>query len=141
MFHSVFRKTVAVAATGALALGVSAGPASAANNTRQEGLVNVAVTDVNVPIGVAANVCNVQANVLAANNFQDPGTCTAISDATATGGGSNNTRQEGLVNIAVTDVNIPIGIAANVCQVQANVLAAGNFQDSGRCTAIADATA
>jgi len=65
----------------------------------------------------------------------------AVSRPTATGGGGGNTRQRGLVNISVSDVNIPIGIAANVCQIQANVLAAGNFQDSGRCTAISDATA
>ena len=47
--------------------------------------MNVAVTDLTaqIPIGVAANVCNVQANVLASGNIQDPGLCTAISRPSA----------------------------------------------------------
>ena len=62
-----------VVATGALAAGVAA-PASA-QPTNQDGLVNVAVVDVlnnnnvfanvQVPVGIAANICNVDANVLA----------------------------------------------------------------------------
>jgi hypothetical protein len=132
-------RLTAIAAAVALSL---AGTATADAATQQQGLVNVSVSDVNVPIGVAANVCDVQANVLAQGNVQGPGRCTAISDPTATGGGGGgNTTQEGLVNIAVSDVNVPIGIAANICQVQANVLAAGNFQSPGRCTAISSPTA
>jgi len=136
MFSSMYRRTVvAVAASSVLGLGVSALPASAA--TKQNGLVNVSLTNVNVPIGVAANICNVQANVLAAGNFLNPGSCTAISQPTATGGGNGgNTSQTGLVNISLTNVNVPIGVAANICNVQANVLAAGNFLNPGSCTAI-----
>ena len=134
------RAVVTVAATAALAVGVTAGPASAA--TQQQGLVNVSLTDINVPIGIAANVCNVSANVLASQNFTDLGDCTAISEATTTGGHSgNNTRQRGLVNVSVSDVNVPIGVAANVCNVSANVLAAGNFTNTGDCDAISSATA
>ena len=49
------------------------------------GLVNITVTDVltnnevavQVPIGVAANVCGIQANVLATENVQEPVDCTS----------------------------------------------------------------
>ena len=70
---------------------------------QQSGLVNVDISnvrtdiakDINVnvsqipvtvqaPIGVAANVCNVAANVLAANTAQNqPATCTATTTSTA----------------------------------------------------------
>ncbi len=68
-----------VLATGALSLGL-AGPASAKGPLVKGGLVNVNVTDVlngnevnvQIPIGVAANVCNVQANVLAQGGIQGP---------------------------------------------------------------------
>jgi hypothetical protein len=139
MIRSIYRRTVAVATTSVLVLGVCALPASAA--TQQSGLVNVSASDINVPIGVAANVCQVQANVLASNNFASPGVCTSISQPTSTGGGGGNTRQSGLVNISLSNINIPIGIAANICQVQANVLASGNFSSPGRCSAISSPTA
>ncbi|MDQ3320569.1 MAG: hypothetical protein M3515_10150 [Actinomycetota bacterium] len=77
----------AVLATGALSLGL-AGPASAKGPHVPHvkgGLVNVIVTDVlndaqvnvQIPIGVAANVCGVQANVLAQGGIQEPVDCTA----------------------------------------------------------------
>jgi len=63
------RLTVALA-TAAVSLGIVAGPASAQGN--QSGLVNVAIVDVlnnnevnvQVPIGVAANVCGVNVGVI-----------------------------------------------------------------------------
>jgi hypothetical protein len=140
----MFRATKARLAVATAAAAIAALPAATADaQTRQDGLVNVSLTDVNVPIGIAANVCDVSANVLAANNFSGPfGDCTAIAPATATGGGHGNTRQQGLVNISVSDVNVPIGVAANVCNVAANVLAAGNFSGPfGDCTSIAPANA
>jgi hypothetical protein len=53
------------------------------------GLVNVNITDVltgnevavQIPIGVAANVCGVQANVLARGGVQEPIDCTASTTA------------------------------------------------------------
>ena len=77
-----------------------------------------------MPIGVAANVCNVSADVLsqAIGSPSGVGDCDAVAEPTATGGGNGSTRQQGLVNIAVTDVNIPIGVAANVCNVSVSVL-------------------
>ena len=102
----MFRATKAKLAVAMTAAAVAAVPAATADaQTRQEGLVNVSLTDINVPIGVAANVCNVSANVLAANNFSGPfGDCDAIAPATATGGGNGNTRQNGLVNVSVSDL-------------------------------------
>jgi hypothetical protein len=41
--------------------------------------VVIGPTNVQVPIGVAANVCGVQANVLASGNFQSPVPCTAAT--------------------------------------------------------------
>ncbi len=50
-------------------------------------LINITVVEVlsgnnvnvQVPIGVAANVCGVQANVLAQNNVQEPVDCTSAT--------------------------------------------------------------
>jgi len=64
------RLTVALA-TAAVSLGIVAGPASAQQGS-QEGLVNVAIVDVlnnnqvnvQVPIGVAANVCGVNVGII-----------------------------------------------------------------------------
>lgn len=139
MFSRTKRPLVAAAATSMLALGVFAGPASAQGSTQQSGLVNVALTDTNVqvPVAVAANICGVQANVIAANNFGGNALCDAASRAEADGGGGGggSTKQEGLINVALTDTNIqvPIGIAANVCGIQANVIAAGNFGGNAVC--------
>src|SRR4051794_41587556 len=64
MLTTTRTRLTALAVTGALSLGV-AGSADAA--TQQDGLVNVNVENVTaqVPIGIAANVCDVNANVLA----------------------------------------------------------------------------
>jgi hypothetical protein len=68
------RIAAAFAAT-AMSIGAAAGPA-AAQPVVTGGLVNITITDVlnnvtvQVPIGVAANVCGVSANVLAQNPSQ-----------------------------------------------------------------------
>jgi hypothetical protein len=139
MLRSRLPRLAAVMSIAVVSLAVSAGSASA---QPQQGLVNVSVSDVNVPIAIAANVCNLQVNALAQDNFSDAGNCEAIADSTATGGpGGGGGRQEGLVNIRIEDVNIPITVAANICNVQVNLLAQGNFSDAGDCDAIAEATA
>jgi hypothetical protein len=144
MLRLMYRRVAAaVVATSVLAFGLSAVPAGAA--TQQNGLVNVSLTNttIQVPVAVAANICNVTANVIAANNFTPNGSpCTSTSTPSATGGGGGggNTSQQGLVNVALTNttVQIPIGVAANVCNVTANVLASGNFTpNGGPCTAVA----
>jgi hypothetical protein len=146
MLSVIRRSSVAVATSGALALGIAAVPASAATQ-QSGGLVNVALVGntVQVPVGIAANICNVQANVIASNNFGGNSLCTSASRATATGGGGGggNTSQNGLVNVAITGntVQVPVGVAANICNVQANVIATGNFGGNGTCSSIAPAGA
>ncbi|MCP3056126.1 MULTISPECIES: hypothetical protein [Aurantimonas] len=100
-------KTTALAATFALAMGGSAFAQSnsgGGNNSQSEGLVNVTLGDVvvsqiaqdlnvdvsqipvtvEVPVGVAANVCDVTANVLASDKKTDEGaTCDASSSSQA----------------------------------------------------------
>ena len=125
-------------ATGLLSVAVMGAPASA--DTRQNGLVNLALTNttVQVPVSVAANVCGVAVNVLASQLAQGPVDCDALggSEATAERGPGSNTRQRGLVNISATDtvVQVPVGIAANVCGVAVNVLAQAGPQAPVTCT-------
>ena len=78
------KRIIALIATTAIMLAMTVVPALA--QPEQNGLVNIAIIDVlnnnevnvQVPIGVAANVCGVQANVLAQQNTQSaPVDCTA----------------------------------------------------------------
>jgi hypothetical protein len=138
------RRTLAVlTATVAVAAALAA-PASAQN--QQNGLVNVAVEDVivQVPAAVAANICDVNVAVLA-EVADDAAACEATSTSTATAGPNPNgppTRQEGLVNVLVDDVlvQLPITVAANVCDVNVAVLAQ-LADDAEACNATADAAA
>jgi hypothetical protein len=126
------------------AVGATAAPAQ-----QQSGLVNVAVVNntVQIPIGIAANVCGVTVNLLASATSTSPVTCTAVSGAQATstgnsgGGGGGN--QQGLVNIYVANntIQVPIGIAANICGVAANVLASNTSTGSASCNALGNGTA
>src|SRR5688500_3658242 len=96
-------------ASSALLAGLAA-PAGA--QVKQQGLVNVAITDttVQVPVGVAANICGVAANVLAtAVNVADVDcTATGVAIAEHENGGGGAVVQEGLVNIAVTNTTIQV---------------------------------
>jgi len=76
--------TVTSASTLALGLGTPLATAQAA--TTQNGLVNVSLTNttIQVPVGVAANICNVSANVLTSLVGNSTATCTAFATATAT---------------------------------------------------------
>jgi hypothetical protein len=79
------RFIASIFASAVVAVGF-AGPA-AAQPIFTGGLVNVTIIDaldvnrnqinVQIPIGVAANVCGVQANLLAQGNIQEPVDCTA----------------------------------------------------------------
>src|SRR5918999_516123 len=139
-----FAVLLALALTMALAV-VSSGAAQ----PKQRGLVNVAVVDntVQIPIGIAANVCGVAVNILASATATAPVDCEAVSPATAdaeargrNGGGG---RQSGLINIWAEDnvIQVPIGIAANICGVSANILAAGNVTGPVTCDAEGNADA
>jgi hypothetical protein len=112
----------------------------------QEGLVNVNVSDVIVqlPIAVAANVCEVAVNVLAEQiRDGDAAECTSMAESGATvpwNDGNQNQRgqQRGLVNVNVSDIVVqaPISVAANICEVAVNVLAR---QDRSGDAAVCDA--
>ena len=150
-------------ATGGLAL--AAVPAAA--QTTQSGLVNVNVSDVyvqapinvQVPVGIAANVCNVPVAVLAQQANTGSATCDATTTSTAlnnamtqqmvAGGGGGPTAQSGLVNVNVSNlavqlpvnVQVPVGIAANVCNVPVSVLAQQANTGSATCDATTTSTA
>jgi hypothetical protein len=125
-----------------------AGPA-AAQNQAGDSLVNVQVGDVTVelPIAIAANVCDTSVNVLAQQTDVGPATCTAVANPTATPpqgpGGHQNNAGNSLVNVQIGDVTIlaPIGIAANICDTDVNVLAEQNKLGRTTCTAQATPTA
>jgi hypothetical protein len=137
------RKLLASAVlVGALSFG-AATPAAAQVQT---GLVNVAVGDVTiqVPVAVAANICDVNVAVLV-GDFRDDGSADcdseAISDATVTTGPpSTPIVQQGLVNVAIGDVTVqvPIAAALNLCDVNLAVLV-GDFFDDGDATCQAEA--
>lgn len=77
------KRIIAMVAVAILMVALTAVPALA--QPQQSGLVNVTLTDVlnnnqvnvQVPIGVAANVCGVDANVLAQRNNSGPVDCTS----------------------------------------------------------------
>ena len=148
MLRCTRSRLAAVLATAALSVGLAA-PAAA---QPQNGLVNVAVVDntVQVPIAVAANVCGLQVGILAQQLRQGPVDCRAAADAVATrpnggggGGGGGGGQQQGLVNLAITDntIQVPVGIAANICGVQAAVLAQDLEQGAATCEAEGNAQA
>ena len=78
------KRLIALLTVTALMLALTAMPALA--QTQQRGLVNVDVdvTDnvviVQVPIAVAANVCDVSVNVLAQQLKNGPTTCEAVAE-------------------------------------------------------------
>jgi len=86
--HKVRKLAAGLATSGLLAAGIAA-PTASAQPVVTGGLVNVTVTDVlshdqinvQVPIGVAANVCGVQANVLAQGGVQEPIDCSSATTA------------------------------------------------------------
>jgi hypothetical protein len=139
-------RLAAALATAVLSVGLAA-PAGA---QPQSGLVNVVVANntVQVPIAVAANVCELQVGILAQQLRQGPVDCRATANAVATrpnggGGGGGGGQQQGLVNLAITDntIQVPVGIAANICGVQAAVLAQDLEQGDVTCEAEGNAQA
>jgi hypothetical protein len=115
----------------------------------QEGLVNVNVSGVlvQVPVGIAANICDTNVNALAEQLRLGGAECDAqaTSDAVfdpATESGDAPT-QEGLVNVNVSDVTVqlPISVAANVCDTNVNVLARQMRGGGATCDAVAESDA
>lgn len=138
---TLIKRTAAAAAFSTLGLGLAASPIGAAPVT-QEGLVNVNLTDVvvQIPVALAANVCDVNVAVLVNELTDGSAPCDASADPSAvveTQDGGPVT-QSGLVNVNVTDlvVQVPVAIAANVCDVNVGVLV-GDLRDGA---AACDAT-
>jgi hypothetical protein len=104
--------------------------------------VNVAITDttIQVPISVAANICDVNVAVLVQDLVDNAADCDAAgtSVGVVTPSGSHGpVNQSGLVNVAIDNLNaqVPLSVAANVCDVNVAVLV-GMLQDgAAQCTA------
>jgi len=136
--------TTALALACAMALATATG---AMAQTNQSGLVNINVEDnvVQVPIAIAANICDVTVAVLSNDLDDGTATCDALaeSDATVTPSEPGGpTRQDGLINVNLSNntVQIPIAAAANVCDVDVLVLATAILlDDATECTARAGA--
>ena len=129
------RRTIISVALAACALLVfSAAPSSA--RTSQEGLVNVNIEDVNVqvPVSVAAAICDVNVAALTTLfNDDAPASCDATAESLATNNGPRSNSpadQQGLVNVNLQGVNIqvPVGIAAVICDLDVAALV-GTFLD------------
>jgi hypothetical protein len=139
MTHSLRTTLTAGLAAVALALAMLVGSAGSATAQElpelpplQEGLVNVNVSDVVVqlPIAVAANVCDLSVNALAEQIALGDTDCDAVAESGATvpwdaGNRDGQGQQRGLVNVNVSDIIVqaPISVAANICDVNVNVLA------------------
>jgi hypothetical protein len=143
MLSNTRSKFACAMVTAALTFGVAA---SSANAQTQEGLVNVNVSGVviQVPVSVAANLCDINVNVLSGPQIDLPAECEATAESIATPGTGSGPAppQEGLVNVNVSDVTVqlPISVAANVCDVNVNVLAA-QLDSPAECDAVATSTA
>ena len=140
---SVTRVLAGGCAAVAMAAGSGVVAGHAVASTVQEGLVNLNLTGVTVqlPIGLAANLCDVEVAVLVDELSDGSAPCNASSNpeavvATEDGGPVS---QEGLVNVNVTDVVVqaPIGIAANVCDINVAVLVDRLLDEASPCDATA----
>ena len=140
---------LALMAVLAMTIAALAGTTTASAQN-QSGLVNVAIVDntVQIPIGVAANVCGVAVNLLAQNIANGDNTCNAVAGATATragggGGGGGGGNQQWLITLYVADntVQVPVGIAANLCGIAANILAQDTTTGDAACDAQGNGTA
>lgn len=139
---SIFRPCCGAAA----ALLVSAAPLLAQGD--QQGLVNVDVSGnpIQVPVGVAANICDIDVSVIAKQVGTEETACEIGQDTAAedggTGGGDSG-KQRGLVNVAIADntVQVPISVAANICDVDVNVLASKVGKEETACEVGQDTSA
>src|ERR671923_205008 len=99
-----------------------------------------------LPVCVAANLCDVNANVLAEQVREGGADCTATAESIATpgqngGGGGGNQAGNSLINVQISDVFvlIPIAIAANICDVNVNILAQQLRDGGATCEAASTA--
>jgi len=142
------RKVALVLSSMAVLMAIALPGTAGAQNQAGDSLVNVQAGDITVqlPIAIAANVCDTSVNALARQTDVGPTTCTAVADAEATPpqgpGGHQNNAGNSLVNVQIGDVTIlaPIGIAANICDTDVNVLAEQNKLGRTTCEATATPT-
>jgi hypothetical protein len=138
------RRALVGAVATALLITVFASPV-AAQHEAGDSLVNVQIGDVTVqvPIGVAANLCDINANILAAQFDVGEAECTATAQSIATNGpgngGGGHQAGDTLVNVQIGDITaqVPVAVAANLCDINVNVLA--RQVDAGDTTCDADA--
>lgn len=104
--------------------------AAPGGNRAGDSLVNVQLSDITilVPVAVAANLCDINVNALADQVDAGDTTCDATAESAASpgwNGGGRNRAGSSLVNVQIADVlvAVPIALAANLCDVNANVLA------------------
>lgn len=142
------RKSRMATAVSVFAVSIAFAAPAQAQNQAGDSLVNVQLSDVNVlvPIGVAANLCDVNANVLARQARNGDTDCDADATSTATpgqNGGGGNTARNSLVNVQLDDVTVavPIAVAANICDVNVNVLAQQLRNGTPSCTASSESNA
>ncbi|MDQ3384875.1 MAG: DUF320 domain-containing protein [Actinomycetota bacterium] len=139
------RTILSLAGSAALSIGLFAAPASAAVD--QDGLVNVNLSDnvVQVPVAAAVNLCDVTVAILAAQADTGNTQCDAVADseARAERRGPSNVSQEGLVNVNVSGntIQVPVAVAANICDVDLAVLALQIDTGEVACTARAGSRA
>jgi hypothetical protein len=146
----MFKRKMALFLSSVVAAGALALPTTAsAQNQAGDSLVNVQAGDVTVllPIAVAANVCDTSVNALAQQTTVGPATCDAVADSEATPpqgpGGHQNNAGNSLVNVQIGDITVlaPIGIAANICDTNVNVIAEQNKLGRTTCEAAATPSA
>jgi hypothetical protein len=142
------RKSLAGGLLGSLALSLAlAGAVAAApgGNTAGDTLINVQISDVTilVPVAVAANLCDINVNVLARQVDLGDTDCDATAESFASpgwnNGGGGNQAGNSLVNVQIDDlfVGVPIAVAANLCDVSVNVLATDIGTGDAECDASA----
>ena len=112
----------------------------------QEGLVSVNVSNITAqaPLALAANICDVDVNVLSTVIQLGQAECDATAESIASeGDGGAGATQTGLVNVNLSDITVqaPLAVAANVCDVSVNVLALALTAPEAECDATAQSIA
>ena len=143
------RKSRLAAILSVCAVSMAFAAPAEAQNRAGDSLINVQLSnvDVLVPVSVAANLCDINVNILAQQQRDGGAECTATAESVATpgdgDGGGGNRAGNSLVNVQLDDftVAVPIAVAANVCDVNANVLAIQLRNGGAQCDARSESQA
>lgn len=145
-------KKICAGLLGGLALSLAAvGGVSAApgDNNAGDTLVNVQLSNIFilVPVAVAANLCDINVNVIAAQVDAGDTTCNATAESAASPGWNSgkggNQAGNSRVNVQISGltVAVPISLAANLCDLNVNLLARQFALGTATCTATAQSLA